>query len=97
MNPIERAVTRPAAMASCAVIGVPSGQWGEAVHAVVVLRPGCQADEQALRDHCRTRLAGYKCPKTVDFMEALPLSAAGKVLKSRLREPFCQGRSQRMN
>lgn len=94
---VEAALMLHPAVASCAVIGVPSEQWGEAVHAVVVLRPGCQADEQALRDHCRSRLAGYKCPKALDFIEALPLSAAGKVLKNRLREPFWQGRSQRVN
>jgi long-chain acyl-CoA synthetase len=94
---VEAALMLHPAVASCAVIGVPSEQWGEAVHAVVVLRPGCQADEQALRAHCRTRLAGYKCPKAVDFMAALPLSAAGKVMKNRLREPFWQGRSQRVN
>lgn len=94
---VEAALMLHPAVASCAVIGVPSEQWGEAVHAVVVLRPGCQADEQALRDHCRSRLAGYKCPKSLDFIEALPLSAAGKVLKNRLRESFWQERSQRVN
>ncbi len=94
---VEAVLMQHPAVASCAVIGVPSEQWGEAVHAVVVLRLGQQADAQALRDHCRTRLAGYKCPKTVDFTDALPLSAAGKVLKNRLREPFWQGRGQRVN
>lgn len=85
---VEAALMVHASVSACAVIGVPSSQWGEAVHAVVVLRPDAAADAQALRDHCRTRLAGYKCPKTFDFVESLPLSAAGKVLKNRLRDDY---------
>ncbi|KQP19382.1 hypothetical protein ASF45_24755 [Pseudorhodoferax sp. Leaf265] len=83
---VEAVLIAHPAVSACAVIGVPSAQWGEAVHAVVVLRPGTHADSQSLRDHCRTRLAGYKCPQTVDFVDGLPLSAAGKVLKRRLRD-----------
>lgn len=91
---VENAVARHAAVAACAVIGVPSEQWGEAVHAVVVLKPGSQASEAELIAHCKTLLAGYKCPRTVAFVDALPLSGAGKVLKTKLREPHWIGRQR---
>jgi long-chain acyl-CoA synthetase len=70
----------------CAVIGILHEQWGEAVHAVVVCKPGVQVDEVQLRLFCREFIAGYKCPKTVEFRDELPLSAAGKVLKRELRK-----------
>ncbi|MBP0623141.1 class I adenylate-forming enzyme family protein [Cupriavidus consociatus] len=85
---VEAALMAHNAVAACAVIGVPSIQWGESVHAVIVLRPGAVADADELRAHCRTRLAGYKCPKSVDFVPSLPLSAAGKILKNRLRDEY---------
>lgn len=85
---VEAALSRHPAVAACAVIGIPSQAWGEAVHAVAVLRPGASVTEEALREHCRSRLAGYKCPKTFEFRDSLPLSPAGKVLKTVLREPF---------
>ncbi|HEY3686807.1 MAG TPA: AMP-binding protein [Streptosporangiaceae bacterium] len=68
-----------------AVIGIPDGTWGETVHAIVVAAPGAAARPAGIRDFCRERLAGYKCPRTVEFRDALPLSAAGKVLKAQLR------------
>jgi long-chain acyl-CoA synthetase len=83
---VEAVLMQHPAVVTCAVIGVPSEQWGEAVHAVIVLREGARADDAALRQHCRKCLAGYKCPKTFGYAEALPTSAAGKVLKNRLRE-----------
>jgi long-chain acyl-CoA synthetase len=83
---VENTLMQHPAVASCAVIGVPHEKWGEAVHAVVVLKPHASADEHTLREHCRAFIAGYKCPKTVEFRDALPLSAAGKVLKRVLRD-----------
>jgi long-chain acyl-CoA synthetase len=94
---VEAVLSRDAAVAACAVIGVPSETWGEAVHAVVVLRPGASTTDDALRAHCRASLAGYKCPKTIEFRDALPLSPAGKVLKTVLREPFWAGSERRVN
>ncbi|VTU24625.1 Long-chain-fatty-acid--CoA ligase [Variovorax sp. SRS16] len=91
---VENALAQHPGVAACAVIGVPSDEWGEAVHAVVVRRPGSDADAAALMAHCKTLIAGYKCPRSVDFVEALPLSGAGKVLKTQLREPFWQGRER---
>jgi long-chain acyl-CoA synthetase len=84
---VENAIAQHPAVAACAVIGVAHEKWGEAVHAVVVLKPGHCADADAIREHCRQFIAGYKCPKTVEFRDALPLSAAGKVLKRELRTP----------
>lgn len=95
---VEGVLSRHPAVAACAVIGIPSEAWGEAVHAVVVLRPGAAAiEEEGLRAHCRLSLAGYKCPKTIEFREALPLSSAGKVLKTVLREPFWGGAARQVN
>jgi long-chain acyl-CoA synthetase len=94
---VEGALSRHPAVATCAVIGIPSAAWGEAVHAVVVLRTGESVSEDELRAHCRGRLAGYKCPKTIEFRESLPLSPAGKVLKTVLREPFWDGQGRQVN
>lgn len=94
---VENVLARHPAVSVCAVIGIPSEQWGESVHAVVVLQPGARAGEEELRSHCRASLAGYKCPKTVEFRGAMPLSAAGKVVKAQLREPYWQGRSRNVN
>ncbi|MDO8773135.1 MAG: long-chain-fatty-acid--CoA ligase [Burkholderiaceae bacterium] len=90
----ENAVAQHPAVAACAVIGIPSDEWGETVHAVVVCRPGETVDADALIAHCKSLIAGYKCPRSVDFSNALPLSGAGKVLKTKLREPFWQGRER---
>ncbi|HSV57996.1 MAG TPA: long-chain fatty acid--CoA ligase [Variovorax sp.] len=84
---VENVIARHPAVQACAVIAVPHAQWGEAVHAVVVRKPGAQLDDADLHAHCRGFIAGYKCPKSIEFREALPLSAAGKVLKRELREP----------
>jgi long-chain acyl-CoA synthetase len=73
------------------VIGVPSERWGESVHAIIVLKPGVDASDSDIIEHCRQRIAGYKCPKSVAFVDSLPLSAAGKVLKRDLRESYCRG------
>ena len=68
------------------MIGVPDARWGESVHAVVVLRPALTVDEAALRAWCRERIAGYKCPGSVEFVDELPMTAAGKVAKHLLRQ-----------
>jgi len=83
---VENVLARHPAVALCAVLGVPHEQWGEAVHAVVVRKPGAQVDAEQLRRYCREFIAPYKCPKTVEFRDELPLSAAGKVLKRELRQ-----------
>jgi acyl-CoA synthetase (AMP-forming)/AMP-acid ligase II len=82
---VESAVDAHPAVACCAVIGLPDPTWGERVHAVVVLRPGCEVSAEEIRAHTKTLIAGYKAPRSVEFVEALPLTAAGKVHKSALR------------
>lgn len=82
---VENAVATHPAVAKCAVIGVPDEQWGERVHAVVVCTPGAQASEQEIRAHTKTLIAGYKAPRTVEFVETLPVTPIGKVLKRELR------------
>ena len=83
---VENVLARHPAVALAAVIGIPHEQWGEAVHAVVVRKPGAEVDEEQLRLYCREFIAGYKCPKSVEFRDSLPLSAAGKILKRELRK-----------
>ncbi|MEU7817549.1 long-chain fatty acid--CoA ligase [Pseudonocardia sp. NPDC049154] len=82
---VENALAGHPAVAACAVIGVPDDEWGERVHAVVVRAPGSDPDPAELRDHVKGLIAGYKAPRSVEFVEVLPLSGAGKVLKRELR------------
>ncbi len=85
---IEQALYRHPAVHQCAVIGVPDPHWGEVGKACVVLKPGASASEEELLAFLREHLAAYKVPKSVIFFDALPVSAAGKILKRELRERF---------
>jgi len=93
---VEGALAGHPAVAAVAVIGVPSSSWGESVHAVVVRKAGAETDAEALIAHCRTLIAGYKCPRSVAFIDALPVSGAGKVMKYKLREPHWAGHARRV-
>jgi len=93
---VEHAVLEHPAVAKCAVIGIPDEQWGERVHAAIVLKSGAKATAAEVIEHCKTRIAGYKCPRNVSFLEALPLSDAGQVLKHLLRESFAQVRNRKV-
>jgi len=84
-------------VAECAVIGVPHETWGETVKAVVVRTGGVDLDEAAVIAHCKTRMAGFKAPTSVDFVDAIPRTATGKVQKFRLREPYWTGRDRQVN
>lgn len=94
---VENAVHKHPTVQECAVIGIPDPKWGEAVHAVVVLKAGASATQASIIDHCHTLIAGFKCPRSVEFRSAMPLSAAGKIMKGRLRDAHWAGQDRRVN
>lgn len=94
---VEDAIFSHEAVAEVTVIGVPDEAWGEAVKAIVVAKEGSDPQAQDIIDFARSRIASYKCPKSVDFVAALPRNASGKVLRRELREPYWKGKSKAVN
>ena len=94
---VESAIYGHPDVAEVGVIGVPDEKWGEAVKAFVVLKPGATPDPAAIIAFARTRIAAFKAPKSVDFIDALPRNASGKILRKDLREPYWAGRERRVN
>jgi len=85
---VESAVATHPAVAQVAVIGIADADWGERVHAVVTLVPGADLTVEDLRAHCRSQIAGYKCPRSLDVVSEFPISGAGKILKRELRARY---------
>ena len=85
-NEVENAVYTHPAILECSVVATPDDRWGEIVHAVVVARAGVQIGPEEIIDHCRQTLAGYKCPKRVTFVDALPKTAIGKISRKNVKE-----------
>jgi fatty-acyl-CoA synthase/long-chain acyl-CoA synthetase len=90
---IEAALDRHPDVLDVAVFGIPSEEWGELVHAVVVARPGSGLDSEGVKAHAREVLAGYKLPRSISFADEIPRNGSGKILKRVLREPFWKGHS----
>jgi fatty-acyl-CoA synthase len=88
---VEKALLSHPAVLETAVIPVPDEKWGEVPKALVVLKPNGHAGEIELIEHCRSRLGHYKCPHSVEFLESLPRTGTGKVLKKELRKKYWQG------
>lgn len=95
---VENALYTHPAVLEVAVIGIPDETWGEAVHAVVVCKPGMQVTGDELIEHAHTLIASYKTPRSIEFsQDALPKSGAGKILKRTLRDKYWAGKSRNVN
>ncbi len=93
---VEAAIHQHPGVLEAAVIGVPDDEWGEAVKAVVVMKPGEHATEQDIIDTARAHLASYQKPRSVDFVDSLPKAPTGKILKRDLRDPYWQARGRKV-
>ena len=94
---VESAIYGHPDVAEVAVIGIPDDRWGEAVKAMVVPKPGTSPDPADIIAFARTRIAAFKVPKSVDFIEELPRNPSGKILRKDLRAPYWQGRDRQVN
>ena len=94
---VESAIFGHEDISDIAIIGVPDEKWGEAVKAVVVRRPGSDLDEAGVIAYAREKIAGFKCPKSVDFVDALPRNPSGKILRRELRAPYWEGQERQVN
>ncbi|MGD1102913.1 MAG: fatty acid--CoA ligase [Terriglobia bacterium] len=94
---IERVLYLHPAVLECAVVAIPDEQWGEVARAIITLRANREASEGEIIDHCRKHLAGFKIPKSVEFVDALPKGGTGKILKKVLRQKYWAGRERHVH
>jgi acyl-CoA synthetase (AMP-forming)/AMP-acid ligase II len=93
---VENAIFGAPGVADVAVIGVPDEKWGEAVKAIIVKKPGEDPSPESIIAWAKERIAAYKAPKSVDFIDALPRNPSGKILRKDLREPYWKGMTRRV-
>ena len=94
---VENALYEHPAVLEAAVISIPDERWGEAIKAVVVLKQGQYLTAEALIAHCQERLARFKCPRSVDFIAALPRTGSGKIAKKEIRDRYWAGQTKRVH
>jgi len=94
---VENAIFGHETVSDVAVIGVPDEKWGEAVKALVVLKENCKTTEEDIINFSKERIAGFKTPKSVDFIKELPRNPSGKILKKELRKPYWKGLERSVN
>jgi acyl-CoA synthetase (AMP-forming)/AMP-acid ligase II len=94
---VEDCLYQHPAVAEACVIGVPDEKWGEAVKALIVLKPGTSASEQELIDHARESLAHFKCPQSIEFRDEFARTSTGKLQKFKIRAPYWEGRERQVN
>ena len=93
---IEEVLYQHPAVHEAAVFGIPDDYWVEKVHAAIVLKKGAQATDKEITDFCKARLARYKAPKSVAFLEALPKTPSGKILKREMRDKYYVGKERKV-
>lgn len=95
---VENVISQLGGVEQVAVIGIPSNEWGEAVHAVIYKKAGVDLSEDVVLQHCRNAIARYKCPRSIEFrQEPLPMTSVGKLSKKDLRKPYWEGKTRAIN
>jgi fatty-acyl-CoA synthase len=94
---VENVLYAHPSILECAVVGVPDATWGEAVKGIVVLKPGFQSTEKEIIQFCKDKIAHFKAPRSIDFVETLPRTGSGKIHKKGLREKYWEGRDKRVH
>ena len=94
---VENALMSHEHIVDAAVIGIPDDKWGEAVKGFVVLGEGTNLEEVDIISYTRTQIAGYKCPKSINFVSELPRNPSGKILRRELRDPYWEGKERQVS
>ena len=94
---VEEILNKNKKVLEAAVIGVPDEKWGEAVKALIILKPGEEADEEEIISHCKKHIAGFKCPKTVAFRDSFPRTGLKKLAKNVLRDEYWKGYDRKVH